>query len=73
MQFLNMFTLSIRNKEDAIEYNLRHTKKIFYTGIALSMIRLFRLILSMAIDNPTENFIYFIPEFDVMKWVTFGV
>ncbi len=70
---LNKYTLKIMNEQLQKQYVLAQTNKIFITGIILSVIRLTRLIFSSLITDANEQFMYFIPEFDVLKWVTYGI
>jgi hypothetical protein len=73
MSYLNIYTLRINNDNLAKEYLASHTNKIFMTGIVLSFIRLLRLIFSSIMSDTNEQFMYFIPEYDVLKWVTYGI
>ena len=70
---LNKYTLKIRNDSLQKQYVLAQTNKIFITGIILSVIRMTRLIFASLIPDANEQFMYFIPEFDVLKWVTYGI
>ena len=73
MTLLNKYTLKIMNPDLAKEYKLKHTNRIFLTGILLSVVRLIRLLFSSVISDANEQFIYFIPEYDLLKWVTYGI
>ncbi len=70
---LNPYTLNIKNEALQSQYIFDHTNKIFFTGLILSSIRMTRLIFSTVITDASERFIYFIPEFDILKWVTYGI
>jgi hypothetical protein len=71
--WINPFTLRIKQDDLQKQYIASHTNKIFITGIVLSIIRLTRLIFAALIPDAREQFLYFVPEYDVLKWVTYGI
>ena len=73
MKLLNRYTLAIQDKEVAKQYRLSFTNRIFITGIVLSLVRIIRLFFAFIIDDANEKYILFIPEFDVIRWVTMAI
>jgi hypothetical protein len=58
---INKYTLKIQNPEIARSYMLSHTNAVFYTGLALTVIRLARLLLSVIFKDNLDQNIYLIP------------
>lgn len=56
---LNKYTLLLAQKDEANQYILNKTKNIFITGIALTILRIIRLLISITTGNNYENFFFF--------------
>lgn len=63
MALVSKYTLYISDPEVAAAYRQTFNRKIFITGIILSLIRILRMLFAIFIDDPRKNYILFIPEF----------
>jgi len=65
---VNKYTLFISDPQIAKSYKLTFSNKIFITGIILSLIRIIRMIFGSFIDNANQDYILWIPEYDILRW-----
>lgn len=73
MHPFHRFTLQFKDKKLAEIYTMTFTKKIFRTLMIITLIRIVRLVFSILYVDPHSNYIYLIPDFSVMLWVTLAL
>ncbi len=73
MVVVSKYTLYISDPEVALAYRKTFNKKIFITGIILSLIRIIRMLFAILIDDPRENYILFIPEYENIRWISVAI